>query len=83
VREAAVRLQDSVLVSAVDAARRTDRPDAVDFLILERFVTATRAHEIRIAHEVARGQQIHEQCGLVGVAINPPRIVLCCTPLTA
>src|SRR6476646_1351464 len=82
-RERTVWPQNSVLIAAIDSARRTDRPHPVHFFALQRLVQSTRANEVWIAGEIARWQEIDEQRGLVRVPINAARVVLCRAPLTA
>ncbi len=84
-RERPIGPQNAVLIPAIDAAGRPDRPHLVQVAVWtgQRFMAAARAQQIRVAHEIAGRNQIHMQRGFVRIPENPPGIVLRDSPLPA
>jgi hypothetical protein len=72
-----------VAVAAIDAARRPHRPDLGIREGHQRLVEAARLHDVRVAHEVARGRVVHEEGRVVHVAPHAPAVVDGAAPLSA
>src|SRR6186713_1895354 len=66
--EGLVRPQHAVLIPAVDAGIRPDRPDGVEVAGVECFVAAAGPHHARVARVIGSRHDVYEQCRGVRVA---------------
>ena len=68
--ERLVRPQDAVLITAVHAGSRPDRPHGVEVAGIERLVAAAGPHHARVARVVGCRHDVHEQRRGVRVAVD-------------